>query len=58
VLPFTEVSGTLAKPWDLGLAAVLLLLTFIAANRIRSGFDLLMPARRVPAAAARRGRVA
>jgi tetratricopeptide (TPR) repeat protein len=58
VLPFTEVSGTMARPWDLGLAAVLLLLTLIAANRIGPGFDLLMPARRSPAAAARRGRVA
>ena len=58
LLPFTEVSGTLAKPWDLAVAAVVLLVTYIAANRIGPGFDLLMPARRAPAAAARRGRVA
>lgn len=58
VLPFTEVSGTVAKPWDLALAAGALLVIYITANRIRPGFDFLMPARRAPAAAARRGRVA
>jgi len=57
VLPFTEVSGTVAKPWDLALAAVLLLVTYIAANRLGPGLDFLMPARRAPATA-RRGRVA
>jgi Tfp pilus assembly protein PilF len=57
LLPFTEVSGTVAKPWDLALAAVVLLVTYIAANRMGPGFDFLMPARRAPATA-RRGRVA
>jgi Tfp pilus assembly protein PilF len=56
-LPFTEVSGTIAKPWDLTLAAVLLLITFITANRLGPGYEFLAPARRVPATA-RRGRVA
>jgi tetratricopeptide (TPR) repeat protein len=58
VLPFTEVSGTVAKPWDLALAAAALLLIFIAANRIRPGFDFVATARRAAALPARRGRVA
>jgi tetratricopeptide (TPR) repeat protein len=57
VLPFTEVSGTVAKPWDLAVAATLLLIIFITANRLAPGFDLLAIARRAPAAP-RRGRVA
>jgi hypothetical protein len=57
VLPFTEVPDTVAKPWDLAVAAVALLVTYIAANRIRPGFDFMMPARRM-SAPARRGRVA
>ena len=57
VLPFTEVSGTLAKPWDLSVAALALVVTFVVANRISSGFDFVMPARRA-SAPARRGRVA
>jgi tetratricopeptide (TPR) repeat protein len=56
-LPFTEVSGTVAVPWDLFLAAALLLITFIAANRLGPGFDFLAAPRRA-AATARRGRVA
>jgi tetratricopeptide (TPR) repeat protein len=54
LLPFTEVSGAIAKPWDLVLAAVLLLITYVAANRLGPGYDFTM---RAPAAA-RRGRVA
>ena len=57
-LPFTEVSGTVARPWDLFLAAALLLVTFIMANRLGPGFDFLAAPRRAPAATARRGRVA
>ncbi|HSB60915.1 MAG TPA: hypothetical protein VLI67_04305, partial [Vicinamibacteria bacterium] len=57
VLPFTEVSGTVAKPWDLAVAALALVVTFVAANRISAGFDFVMPARRA-SAPARRGRVA
>jgi tetratricopeptide (TPR) repeat protein len=56
-LPFTEVSGTVAKPWDLALAASLLLVTFIVANRLGPGFEFLAAPRRAPATA-RRGRVA
>src|SRR6185295_158527 len=37
VLPFTEVSGTVAKPWDLALAATLLVILFITANRVGPG---------------------
>jgi tetratricopeptide (TPR) repeat protein len=57
VLPFTEVSGTVARPWDLALAALLLVVTFITANRLGPGFDFLAIARR-PSTAVRRGRVA
>ena len=57
VMPFTEVSGTVAKPWDLVLAATLLLVTFITANRLGPGFDFLAVPRRA-SAANRRGRVA
>jgi len=57
VLPFTEVSGAVAKPWDLAVAALALLVTFVLANRISPGFDFVMPARRA-SAPARRGRVA
>ena len=57
MLPFTEVSGVVAKPWDLAVAGVALLVTFVLANRISPGFDFVMPARRA-SASARRGRVA
>ena len=58
LLPFTEASGTVAKPWDLAVAAALLLFIFIAANRLGSGFELRSaPPRRAPVTA-RRGRVA
>jgi Tfp pilus assembly protein PilF len=57
VLPYTEVPATVAKPWDLAVAAVALLATMIAANRIGPGFDFIMPARRA-SATTRRGRVA
>jgi tetratricopeptide (TPR) repeat protein len=57
VLPFTEVSGTVAKPWDLALAGSLLLITYVTANRLGPGFDFLAAPRRAPATA-RRGRVA
>jgi tetratricopeptide (TPR) repeat protein len=57
VLPFTEVSAAVAKPWDLTVAALALLVTYVAANRIRPGFEYVMPARRA-SVSARRGRVA
>jgi tetratricopeptide (TPR) repeat protein len=57
VLPFTEVSGTVAKPWDLVVAALALLVTYVLANRISPGFDYVPLARRASAAAGR-GRVA
>ena len=57
VLPFTEVSGTVAKPWDLWAAALVLLVTYIVGNRISPGFGFVMAPRRA-SAPARRGRVA
>jgi hypothetical protein len=57
VLPFTEVSGTVAKPWDLALAASLLVILFITANRLGPGFEMATMPRRT-SATPRRGRVA
>jgi Tfp pilus assembly protein PilF len=57
ILPFTEVSGTVAKPWDLALAASLLVILFITANRLGPGFEMATMPRRT-SAAPRRGRVA
>jgi tetratricopeptide (TPR) repeat protein len=57
VLPFTEVSGAVARPWDLWTAALTLLVTYVVANRIGAGFGFVMPARRA-SAPPRRGRVA
>jgi tetratricopeptide (TPR) repeat protein len=57
VLPYTEVSGTVAKPWDLVVAALALLVTYVLANRISPGFDYVPLARRASAPAGR-GRVA
>ena len=33
LLPLTEASGALAKPWGLGLAALVLLVVYVVANR-------------------------
>ena len=57
-LPFTEVSGSVAKPWDLALAGALLVVTFIVANRLGPGYEFLAAPRRAPATARRGGRVA
>jgi len=57
VLPYTEVPAAVAKPWELAVAGVAMLATFIAANRIGPGFDFMMASRRA-SSPARRGRVA
>jgi Tfp pilus assembly protein PilF len=51
----TEASAALVRPWGLGLAGAVLLTLYVAANRARPDFEVLVPARRGPA---RRGRAA
>jgi hypothetical protein len=46
LLPVTEASGTLSRPWGLGVAVALLLATYVAANRARPEFEVLVPIRR------------
>jgi hypothetical protein len=57
VLPVTEASGELSKPWGLGVAALVLLVTYVMANRSRPEFDeVMLPIRRAAAPAAARRR--
>jgi tetratricopeptide (TPR) repeat protein len=48
VLPFTEAAGGVTTPWGLILGALVLLAVYIAANRARPDFEILMPAGRPP----------
>ena len=43
-LPLTDAPSTLAPPWGLAVAGVLLLLVYGAANRVRPETDVAMPA--------------
>jgi len=57
LLPLTEASGELSKPWGLGVGAIVLLVVYILANRSKPEFeDVMLPIRRpaAPAAARRR----
>ncbi len=54
VLPLTEAPSTLVGRWLLVVPALLLLATYVAANRARPDFEVSMPAPRGP----RRGRAA
>jgi tetratricopeptide (TPR) repeat protein len=57
LLPLTEASGELSKPWGLGVGAVLLLVVYVLANRSKPEFeDVMLPIRRpaAPAPARRR----
>lgn len=53
ILPVTEAPGTLTGSWGLVLAGVILLATYVLANRARPDWEVSMPA---PRSAARRGR--
>jgi tetratricopeptide (TPR) repeat protein len=53
VFPVTGAPGTLVERWGMGVAAVVLLATYVAANRARPDFEVSMPAPR-----SGRGRVA
>jgi tetratricopeptide (TPR) repeat protein len=48
VLPFTEASSRVTTPWGLVLGGVVLLAVYVAANRARPDFEILMPAGRPP----------
>jgi tetratricopeptide (TPR) repeat protein len=57
LLPLTEASGDLSKPWGLGVGALVLLVVYVLANRSKPEFeDVMLPIRRpaAPAAARRR----
>jgi len=57
LLPLTEASGELSKPWGLGVGALVLLVVYVLANRSKPEFeDVMLPIRRpaAPAPARRR----
>jgi tetratricopeptide (TPR) repeat protein len=56
VFPVSEAPSSLSRPWGLGVAAVLLVATWVIANRGRPEFESAAPMRR--AGAPRRGRAA
>jgi tetratricopeptide (TPR) repeat protein len=53
VLPFTEASSLVTTPWGLVLGGAILLAVYVAANRARPDFEILMPAGRPPRRGAR-----
>jgi tetratricopeptide (TPR) repeat protein len=57
LLPLTEASGDLSKPWGLGVAGLLLVVTYVLANRSKPAFDeVMLPIRRAAAPAPARRR--
>jgi hypothetical protein len=44
LLPLTDAPSSLIPPWGLGLAGLLLLCVYIAANRVRPEMEIAMPA--------------
>ena len=47
LLPFTEASAAVSRPWPLALAGLLLLVLYVAANRARPDFEeVMVPVRR------------
>jgi tetratricopeptide (TPR) repeat protein len=57
LLPLTEASGELSKPWGLGLGALVLLVVYFLANRSKPEFeDVMLPIRRAAAPAPARRR--
>ena len=57
LVPITEASGDLSKPWGLGVAALVLLVVYVLAIRSKSEFnDVMLPIRRAAAPAAARRR--
>jgi tetratricopeptide (TPR) repeat protein len=56
LLPVTEASGDLTKPWGLAVGGLVLLAVYVVANRVKPDFDVVIPMRRAAAAAAPRRR--
>ncbi len=54
LLPLTEAAGPLSPPWGLALGGLLLLVLYVAANRVRPDFDVRVTARRPPPQRARK----
>ncbi len=54
VLPLTEAAGPLSPPWGFALGGLLLLVLYVAANRVRPDFDVRVTARRPPPQRARK----
>jgi Tfp pilus assembly protein PilF len=54
LLPLTEAAGALSPPWGLALGGLLLLVLYVAANRVRPDFDVRVTARRPPPQRARK----
>ncbi|HSB62100.1 MAG TPA: tetratricopeptide repeat protein [Vicinamibacteria bacterium] len=46
LLPVTEASSAISRPWGLGLAAVLLLVLWVAANRLRPELEVVVQVKR------------
>jgi tetratricopeptide (TPR) repeat protein len=42
--PLTDAASSLVPPWGLGLAVLILLIVYVAANRVRPEVDVAMPA--------------
>jgi tetratricopeptide (TPR) repeat protein len=53
--PVSDAPSTLARPWGLGAALLVLVAAFVAANRVGPDFDVLVPVRR---GSPRKGRAA
>jgi tetratricopeptide (TPR) repeat protein len=54
LLPLTEAAGALSPPWGFALGGILLLLLYVAANRVRPDFEVRVTARRPPPQRARK----
>ena len=54
LLPLTEAAGSLSPPWGLALGGLLLLVLYVAANRVRPDFEVRVTARRPPPQRARK----
>ena len=54
MLPLTEAAGAMSPPWGMALGGLVLLILYIAANRVRPDFDVRVTARRPPPQRARR----
>jgi Tfp pilus assembly protein PilF len=44
LLPLTDASSTLSRPWGLAVAALLLVVIYVTANRVRPHLEVAMPA--------------